>query len=656
MRPVHLLALLPLTLATALVAFAQDPPPKPVPAAPVAPAVASAAAPAAAPPVAKPAASKVVGVTVYLNTALVTREVTVPEAVGPAELVVSPLPAATMGESLFAEGADGVRVLSSRYRTRAIQEDNREEVRKLEAKVKENNKKVETIQADMTALTANTALLGTLETFTAATLGTLTDKGQLNSEKTLELVNFIRDARIKGAKDEVALKQQVAAIQEDTSFTQRRLSEVAGGVSRTERDAVVVLEKTKAGPATIRLNYLVSAVTWRPQYKLRAAAKEADPVTVEYLAALTQQTGEDWANVDIILSTAQPLLNASPPDLKSLEVAVASPAGNPGFGGQTGFGGQGGFGGGGPGGPAGKAGQPNMPPAAASPQQSAGGMPSTTTYLKSLEAESRDNRVQAQNELNKRNTVAGNVYANNAANLDQYRDLLASKDELRQLKAEGVTEGPSVNYHLKTKFTLPSRSDDQVIEIAKLDLAPTFYYQAVPLLTQNVYRMADLKNTTDMVLLAGEATMYLGRDFVGQTKMPLVAIGKPFTLGFGVDPQLQVSRQLLDKTRTTQGGNQVLDFKYQILLNSYKATPVDVRVFDRLPYAEASQTIAVKLVTGDDKLSKDPLYLRDERPKNILRWDVKIDPKQSREKALAIEYEYKMELEKSVNLGSILAR
>jgi len=46
-------------------------------------------------------------------------------------------------------------------------------------------------------------------------------------------------------------------------------------------------------------------------------------------------------------------------------------------------------------------------------------------------------------------------------------------------------------------------------------------------------------------------------DFVGRMRMPLVAMGEEFTAGFGVDPQLQITRQMMDKVRTTQGGNQV---------------------------------------------------------------------------------------------------
>ena len=87
-----------------------------------------------APP--RTAASRIVQVTVYPNVALVTREVDVPAGMGSMELVVNPLPPQTINSSLYSEGSDGIRVLTTRFRTRPVQEDTREEVRKLEDEIK----------------------------------------------------------------------------------------------------------------------------------------------------------------------------------------------------------------------------------------------------------------------------------------------------------------------------------------------------------------------------------------------------------------------------------------------------------------------------------------------------------------------------------------
>lgn len=653
-------AALLLALALAPVAAGQDP--KPVD-----------------PPKPGPAPAPVVAVTVYQTTALVTRAVQTPDAAGQAEVVVAPLPGTVVPTSLYAEGGENVRVITARFRSRAISEDNRAEVRVLESKIKDSKKKLQVLEADGKALDANTKLLDKMEVFTAATLQHMTEKGVLDSEKTIALATFIRDARVKAAKESVALDQQREAIHDVLSFDERVLKEKSGGVTRTERDAVLVIEKLKAGPATVRLNYLVTGASWRPQYKLRAGTKKDDVVTVEYLAGVLQETGEDWTNAELTLSTAQPLLNASPPDLRSLEVVATAPgmmlnpdgkavpvppgtppqqALNPGFGGQfnqSGFAGQGG-GFGGQGGIAGGF-QGISPAGRGAPGTPAGGaMPNTTAYLEGLDQQAKGLRSQAADNFRQNNPDVGNTLQNQAAAQEAYRDLVAEKNDLPRPGPDGLVNGPSVTYRLKTKLTIPSRSDDQIIEIARLDLAPKFYYKAVPVLTPNVYRIADLVNSTEYVFLPGEATMYLGTDFVGQARLPLVAAGKPFTVGFGVDPQLQATRKLVDRTRTTQGGNQVVTFKYRVLVNSYKTAPVDVQVWDRMPHAEAVNSIAVSLTKGDADVSKDALYVRDDRPKNLLRWDVKVGPKQNGENALAVDYEFRMEFAQTVNIAAFLAK
>ncbi len=591
----------------------------------------------------KPAASKVVAVTVYANTALVTREVTAPEAAGLTEVVVSPLPPYTMQSSLYAEGTDAIRVLSVRYRTRSIAEDTREEVRKLEAEIKGLQTKSAGFEADLKAMAENLKLLDKLEGFTAKSLEHLTDKGQLDPEKIISLAKFVQEDRAKRTKEQLGVKQQLEDVQAKIAFAQRLLGERSSGTVRTERDAVILVDK-KAGGGTIRLNYLVNQASWRPQYKIRATGKDKDPVVVEYQAGIDQRTGEDWTNATITLSTAQPLLNASPPDLKALSLSVSPVGGvavapvDPATGIPV---------------PAKPVPQPGI-----SGPGGMGGMPSATAYARDLDKLSRDLRQRAAENYSQKKEQAGGDFANNAAALEQFRDLIADREELIAAAVPGgrADEGPSVTYKLPNKLSIPSRNDEQVIEIAKIEYQPKFYYKAVPVLTANVYRLADLTNTADQVLLPGDATMYLNGDFVGQTRLPLIASGKPFTVGFGVDPQLQVSRVLVDKTRTTQGGNQVLTFKYRIRLSSYKNGSVPVQVFDRTPHTETSMTIAINVTSQKPELSTDALYVRDEKTRGILRWDVTLDPKQNGEKALTIDYEFKMELDKNVNIGGLLAK
>lgn len=427
----------------------------------------------------------------------------------------------------------------------------------------------------------------------------IAEKGLLSAETTVALTKYLMESRQEKSLAQVDLQQQLRANGEAQAFVQRELSELTAGATRTERDAVIVVDKSNLAAGIIRLNYLVGAASWRPQYKLRAAS-EMDPVQVEYLAAIVQQSGEDWTDASISLSTAEPMLSAAPPDLAALDLTVIAAGAAP-------------------------------VPAQAS------------------KAEIDRMRRLAQQRFNEFDYKSANLISNQAAALCQTDELLGAAHD-----AGDSREGPCVTYHLPSRFTMPSRSDEQLIEVARLQVSPQFFYKAVPVLTPHIYRQATLVNTSEYVLLPGSATMYLGSDFVGRMDLPLVAIGESFTAGFGVDPQVQVTRELVTKNKIVQGGNQVHDFRYRLRIASFKSAPVRIQVWDRLPRAEA-ESVAVTLLSTNPPLSDDPAYLRGERVANLLRWDLLVEPNANGEKAQSIEYQFKLEYDRNLALGEFKA-
>lgn len=600
----------------------------------------------------KIATSKISHVTIYPDSALVTREVDVAAGNGLQELVINPMPEATITSSLYSESTEGIRVLTTRFRMRPVKEDTREEVRKLEEEIRKIQMDGRKIQADIKHIGDQNTYASKLENFTTASTTHAAEKGKLESDNVIALSKYLMEGRSERSKQLVALNEQLLLNTEALDYANRKLRSITTTTSKIERDAVIVIDKVNAAVGKVKLNYLVSSASWKPQYKFRAGKTSKDPVIIEYLAAVMQQTGEDWERVNITLSTAQPMLNAAPPDLHALAVNVV-PRGNPmpgvslsGLQGNAQLGG-------GPGAGGFRTNDMAAPlvgrvaltnPAGASPEE-------VTKAIEVL-------RRQAQVFDNQKRGKDASEVANYAANLDQARDLVMEQVKGRAGEGTGrpsKNEGPSVTYHLGTKLSVPSRHDDQVIEVTKLELKPDYYYKAVPVLTPHVYRQATLTNKSEFVLLPGESTMYNGTDFVGRMALPLVAIGEEFTVGFGAEPQLQVVRQMMDKQKTIQGGNQILKFDYRILVSSYKTEKVKVQVWDRLPFAE-NEAMGVSLLKATPEVCKDPLYLREERANNLLRWDLEVTPEMKGEKATKISYEFKLDLDKQATLGSFATK
>ncbi len=570
------------------------------------------ASPQAAPKIAK---SRIDKVTVYPTNALVTREVEVPAGNGLIELVVHPMPHQIVPSTMYSEANNGLRVLTTRFSTRQVLEDTSEERRKLEAEKEKYQVIAAKIASDMNSIQKNTELLNKLE------IVTQNSNSSRTADEIIAMAKYVMEQRLEKAKEMVACNEQKRLNDIQLAFIARKMGELGRDGGKVEREAVIVVDRESGQGGTIRLNYLVSSVKWRPEYKVRAG-KVTEDVQLDYMANLMQHSGEDWNQVKMTLSTAQPMLNATPPELCMLQPMLVM---------------------------RGAPGGPPMPGSGPAPFAQA---------VPNMELQGKSEQLRRQATDNFRSgkageQLAGNKFLNDASAYEQNLELMWTRDEVHaQLKKKGFTgpagsDGPSVTYHLPNKLTVPSRGDEQIVEVVKMNLTPKYYYKTVPVLNTHVYRLADLCNKSEHVLLPGEATMYQGTDFVGRMPMPLVASGEEFTAGFGVDTQLQVNRQMIDQTRTTAGGNQVLKYDYRILVNSFKSQPVQLQVWDRLPKGE-TESVGVILLKATPELCKDAVYLRESRPNNLLRWDVEIPANVNGEKAFAINYEFRMELDRQM--------
>ena len=250
-----------------------------------------------------------------------TRELEVPRAQGLLEVVVTNLPENVLPGSLFAEPTDGVQVRSVRYRARPIEEDVRKEVRELDQQIQDVQDKLTAIAEERTLLNQRKDYLTQLERFSAATSRQELKSGVLNAETLKDLTQFLFTER-----DEISNRELELAQEERTHNTQRDLlarqrDTIAAGSARTVREAVVFINAPKPGDAKLRLSYLVDNASWTPSYNLRATTAR-DEVTVEYNASIQQMSGEDWNDVEMVLSTATPSLVATAPKLKPLAIKL----------------------------------------------------------------------------------------------------------------------------------------------------------------------------------------------------------------------------------------------------------------------------------------------------------------------------------------------
>lgn len=90
--------------------------------------------------------------------------------------------------------------------------------------------------------------------------------------------------------------------------------------ARRELQAEVLVACPVGTSAQVELTYLVGGAGWSPAHEARLG--EAGGVEVTSYATITQRTGEDWKDAQVIVSTAIPRQNATPPEIVPLRISA----------------------------------------------------------------------------------------------------------------------------------------------------------------------------------------------------------------------------------------------------------------------------------------------------------------------------------------------
>lgn len=243
------------------------------------------------------AASRITRVTVYPGAAVVERAA--PVAAGARRVVFECLPAKLDEQSLTASASAAVRVGEISVQT-LPREQAAACASPLQERIRELQDKIAAADAEKEALDLSAEYLkAVIKAVQAAP-----DGGERATATNASAITATAEALRKSGQDNALRALQLDRRKEDL---QRQLKPLLAESRRLGGSRVttvtVTLAAEKAGEA--RLSYQVRGPGWQPGY--RAALDPAGPgVKLERLALVAQDTGEDWQDVALTLSTGQP--------------------------------------------------------------------------------------------------------------------------------------------------------------------------------------------------------------------------------------------------------------------------------------------------------------------------------------------------------------
>lgn len=257
--------------------------------------------------------TKVIAVTVFPDRARVTRSGRVPLAVGPQSLLVSQLPLVLLPDSLRAAGKGTARakLLGVASRLEHFYETPAQAALQLEQQIQA----VSDADADQVAR----AMVAEKE---QKSLDALAAESEMfarglalrnrSPEEQGALLDFISGRSRALQAELLAVSRERRGLAKELDRLKRELSAVQSARPKQRFSAVIELEVSAAGDLEVELTYVVTGAGWQPLYDIRSADATLE---VSYLAQVAQNTGEDWPDVAVTLSTARPSLTLAIPEL-----------------------------------------------------------------------------------------------------------------------------------------------------------------------------------------------------------------------------------------------------------------------------------------------------------------------------------------------------
>lgn len=207
-------------------------------------------------------------------------------------------------------------------------------------------------------------------------------------------------------------------------------------------------------------------------------------------------------------------------------------------------------------------------------------------------------------------------------------------EETAPMRAELVSSGISVLFHVVGLKSISSGKELRTL-IGSAPLPAEFEYTAVPKLSPYAYLNAKIRNETDYPLLSGSVSAFVGTDYVGRSWLDNVAPGEEFELSLGIDPTIEVKRELVKKMKSSSGffdKKERTEYTYRITVENHQDRSCTINVFDQLPVSQNEE-----IVVREIRIEPPPLS-RDER--GILQWRLELEPGEERELILSFFIEY----------------
>ncbi len=269
--------------------------------------------------------SAVSSVTVYNDRAAVTRLGQVSLQPGIYLLVFNNLPANIVDQSVRVSGEAGAaKILDVRVETSFLDTVPEERVHALQAKVQDLQTEANELSDRLSVLATEHDFILQIKAQTADNINKDLKVQRPTMEDWQKAIAFFDSNLNKNFAEQRKTIADRTTIQNKIDALQKQINQISPHSRRSVKNIVVEVQVSDAGEIRLRPAYVILGARWYPEYDVRVSTESQD-VQLGYYGFIQQNTGEDWANADLSLSTARPDVGGVKPELFPWYLTIAQP-------------------------------------------------------------------------------------------------------------------------------------------------------------------------------------------------------------------------------------------------------------------------------------------------------------------------------------------
>jgi len=459
------------------------------------------------------------------------------------------------------------------------------------------------------------------------------------------------------------LEEQLQTLNDELKRKQDTCDSIAKLKLKSVTEIDVKVDAKQAGRADFDITYYVKNAGWFPSYDVRSNSTK-EPLQLSYKANIYQNTREEWKNVPVTLSSANPNRSNIAPLLKTywLDYGLAAPAYNLDTDGSSVV--------------SGKIvsaddGDPLIGVSVRVKGTNLGTVSDIDgNYSIVLPQNSRQLTFFYVGYLSQTHTVEPGSTLNVRLKEDQaaLQEVVVmgygtskkgrrSKSDGEVLKAkERISEAAGVaveeemdeseviavnqqqaqfgyEFDIKQLLTLPDGGKTTTTEIARHQLPATYEYRGIPKIDKESFLVADATDWQKLNLMEGEANVYFDNSFVGKSILDPNVSSDTLHFSMGRDQSIRVQRIKVSESSTRRffGSNQEQTMKWRITVKNNRQESVNITVFDQAPISRNTSIEVSMEELSDGQFDKQT---------GIIKWPLQLQPGEQRDLILQYKVKY----------------